>query len=159
MPQLLCNASVFYKIIADSMYGQCNHLRQIWERDLTSNTEEEAWDEVVWDAISTFTHYKVIHRYYYTTVKLHKMGLMRDKMFWKSMNARGSNLHLLWDCPLVFPFWQQVFKTIREWLTTPLPESPQLCLIGDRSLLPPGVSEAESALALAGFNHCSKNHP
>ena len=69
----------------------------------------------------------------------------------KHMKATGSYLHLLWDSPLVFPFWKQIIKTIGEWLTTALPESPQLCLLGDRSLLPPEVSKAESALALAGF--------
>lgn len=54
--------------------------------------------------------------------------------------------------PMVLPFWKKVFfKTIGEWLDVPLPESPQLCLLGDQSLLPPGVSKAESALALAGF--------
>ena len=67
------------------------------------------------------------------------------------MKATGSYFHLLWDSPLVFPFRKQIIKTIGEWLTTTLPESPQLCLLGDRSLLPPEVSKAESALALAGF--------
>ena len=36
-------------------------------------------------------------------------------------------------------------------LATPLPESPQLCLLGNRSLLPPEISKAESTLTLAGF--------
>lgn len=92
MPELVCNASVSYKIMADSMYGHCNLLRLIWERDLNSYIEEEAWDEVVSNAGrpvrdviegSKFTHYKVIHKYYYTSLKLHKMGLIRDNMCWK----------------------------------------------------------------------------
>ena len=133
-------------------------MRQIWERDLNSNIQEDAWKEVVFnagwpvrDALSKFTHYKVIHRYYYTPVKLHRMRLMEENRCWKCMNDTGSYLHLLWGCPLVLPFWKQVIKTIGEWFDRPLPESPQLCLLGDRSLLPPGVSKAESALALAGF--------
>ena len=157
-PEPVRTASAFYKIMADSMYGHCDSLRQIWERDLNSNIEGKAWEKVVFnagwpvrDSISKFTHYKVIHRYYYTPVKLHRMGLMKDNICWKCMKATGSYLHLLWDCPLVFPFWRQIIKTIGEWLTTALPESPQLCLLGDRSLLPPEVSKAESALALAGF--------
>src|SRR4029434_6679757 len=79
------------------------------------------------------------------------MGLMKDNICWKCMKATGSYLHLLRDCPLVFPFWKQIIKTIGEWLTTALPESPQLCLLVNRSLLPPGVSKAESSLTLAGF--------
>ena len=149
----------FYKIMADSLYDHSNHLRLIWERDLNSNIEEVAWEKVVSnagrpvrDAISKFTHYKVIHRRYYTPVKLRKMGLMKDNLCWKCMNVTGSYLHLLWDCPLVFPFWKQIIKTIADWLATPLPESPQLCLLGDRSLLPPEISKAESALTLANYS-------
>lgn len=158
MPELMRNASTFYKLMADSLYGHYNYLKGIWERDLNSNIQEEVWKDMVFnagwpvrDALSKFTHYKVIHRYYYTPVKLHRMGLMKDNLCWKCQNDTGSYLHLLWECPMVFPFWKQVIKTIGEWLDKPLPESPQLCLLGDRSLLPPEVSKAESALALAGF--------
>ena len=73
--ELVRKASAFYEIMAESMYGHYNHLRQIWERDLNSNIQEEAWEAVVFnagwpvrDALSKFTHYKVIHRYYYTPV-------------------------------------------------------------------------------------------
>ena len=135
LPELVRNASVFYKILGDSLYGHSNHLRMIWGRDFNSNIKEEAWEKVVsnagWpvtDAISKFTH-KVIHRYYYTPAKLHKMGLMKDNLCWKCMNVTGSYLHLLWDYPLVFPFWKQIIKTIEDWLATPLPESPQLHLL------------------------------
>lgn len=67
------------------------------------------------------------------------------------VTATGADVPLFWDCPLVFPLWQQAIKTVGEWLTTPLTDSPQLSLIGDRPLLPLGVSKAEPALALAGL--------
>lgn len=38
-----------------------------------------------------------------------------------------------------------------EWLGKKLPVSPQLCLLGDRSTVPPGISKAEFGLALTGF--------
>lgn len=158
LPGFLRSASGFYKIITDNIYGKSQHIRQIWERDLKTTIEEEAWEEIVkkvgWsvrDAVNKFTQYKVIHRYYYTPVKLHKMGLMRDNKCWKCKGDIGSYVHLLWDCPLVLPFWKQVLHVIGEWLDAPLPESPQLCLLGDRTILPPNVTKVEFALASAGF--------
>lgn len=53
----------------------------------------------------------------------------------------GTFLHLLWDCSHGSPLRKQVIKCIREWLHKPLPESPWLCLLGDRSVLPPGISK------------------
>lgn len=61
--------------MANSIYGQFNHLWQIQGRDLNSNIEEEAWDEVVsntgWPVGDLQFYYKVIHRYYYIPVKRH----------------------------------------------------------------------------------------
>lgn len=48
-----------------------------------------------------------------------------------------------------FSFW--ILLLLKRWLETPLPESPQLCLLGDSSLLPLKVSKAESAPTFAGF--------
>lgn len=48
-------------------------------------------------------------------------------------------------------------KCIGEWLHKPLPESPQLCLLGDRFVLPPCISKQKFGLALAGFIGASRN--
>lgn len=74
----------------------------------------------------------------------------------------GTFLHLLWDCSHGSPLRKQVIKCIREWLHKPLPESPWLCLLGDRSVLPPGISKKKEKKkrACTGrlywcFNDCS----
>lgn len=158
MPGSVRNASTIYAIMADDMYGDSKHIRRIWERDLNTRIDEEAWEELVktvgWSVryiVNKFLHFKVIHRYYYTPIKLRKMGLMGNDKCWKCMSDTGSYLHLLWDCSFVFPFWKQVLHVIGGWLDTSLPESPRLCLIGDRSPSTPNVSKAEAALASAGF--------
>ena len=105
--------------MANTLYGNCKNLRKIWERDFNTNIEEDIWESIVagagWsvrDAIGKFTHYKIIHRYYYTPVKLQRMGLMENNHCWKCQKEPGTFLHLLWDCPFVSPLWKQVVKCI-----------------------------------------------
>lgn len=71
-------------------------------------------------------------------LKLLKMGLTQDNKCWKCNNEAGIFLHPLWECPKVQPFWKEVLKNLEGWLKQPLPESPQLCLLEDKSLVPPG---------------------
>lgn len=103
------------------------------------------------DARRKFAHYKIIHRYYFTPVRLHRMGLIQNNLCWKCNVVTGTFLHSLWECSLVYPFWKEVIAKLGVWLENSLPESPQLCLLGDRSELPPGISKAEFGLALTGF--------
>ncbi len=62
----------------------------------------------------------------------------------------GTFIYAIWACPLVFPFWREIIKTIQEWLGTPVPVSAQLCLLGDRSVLLQ-ISKPAFALARTGF--------
>lgn len=66
-------------------------------------------------------------------------------------------LHLMRECSFVSPFWKQVIKSLGGWLYKPLPKSPQLCLLEERSLLPRSVPKQEFGLALAGFSGTSKD--
>uniref|UniRef100_A0A8C9ZN88 Uncharacterized protein n=1 Tax=Sander lucioperca TaxID=283035 RepID=A0A8C9ZN88_SANLU len=63
----------------------------------------------------------------------------------------GTFLHALWDCPTVRPLWEAVLKKFEGWLRQALPESPQLCLLGDRFPMPPGLAKSEAGLMLMGF--------
>lgn len=42
-------------------------------------------------------------------------------------------------------------KNLAEWLKQLLPEFPQLCLLGDKSFMPAGLTEAASGPAVTGF--------
>ncbi len=57
------------------------------------------------------------------------MGLLRNNLCWKCNQEAETFIHLLWEF---------------------LPESPRLCLLGDRSELASGILKAEFGLALAG---------
>ena len=151
------SASTFYNITADAIYSHCESLRVIWQKDLSCSIEEDVWTTLVsnvgWfmrEARGEFTHYKILHRYYFTPVCLHKMGLLQNNMCWKCKVQEGSFIHVMWACPSVLPFWRDVIQTVQDWLHIPIPESAQSCLLGDGSCLP-GLSKPAFALALTGF--------
>lgn len=108
------------------------------------------------DIKTRFIHYKIIHKYYWTPVMLKRLGLINSDECWKCKNSMGTFLHLMWDCPLVSPFWAQVIRTMEEWLDQPLSSSPRLCLLGDRTELPSRLPKAQFGSALVGFLTAAK---
>lgn len=157
-PHVLHSASVFYKKMSSFQTKLCENLRVIWQKDLNKDINEDVWKDIVSnvgratrDARSKFIHYKIVHRYYFTPNKLFRMGLAQDNKCWKCSKEVGTLFHALWDCTLIIPFWRAVLHKFEGWLSQPLPESPQLCLLGDKSCMPKGLSKAEVGLMITGF--------
>ena len=163
LPKMVQSSSVFYKMAANALYGESENLRIIWQKDLGIEMEQEVWENIVhnmgWpvrDIKTKFIHYKIIHKYYWTPVRLKRLGLIQSNECWKCKSSMGTFLHLMWDCPLVSPFWARVIGTMEEWLEQPLPSSPRLFLLGDKTVLTAGLSKAQLGLALAGSLNAAK---
>ena len=84
------------------------------------------------NARSKFIHYKIVHQYYFTSLKLFKMGLIKGKKCWKCNKEEGTFFHAIWDCSRV---------------TT---ESPQLHSCQLLSPIPSSLCKAELRLILTG---------
>ena len=163
MPPVMHTASTFYKNIMEMQSVKTENLRLIWQRDLGCEISEEKWSNIVskvgWatrDIKSKFIHYKIIHRFYYTPMKLFRMGLVEDKRCWKCKGDDGTFLHAFWECPVVLPFWKEVLRKLGHWLNVTLPVDPGFCLLGDNKLLPRGVTKPQHALVTAGFNTAAR---
>lgn len=135
--------------MSDIVAKMCDSLRLIWQKDLGCEIREDLRQDLSWnwatrDARSKFIQCKVTHRYYYTPLKLFKMGLLQNNKCW-------TLLHALWDCPKVVPLWKVEVRNLKGWLRHALPESPQLCLSGDKSLVLPDLTEAEVGETGTGF--------
>ncbi len=52
---------------------------------------------------------------------------------------------------MVLPFRKVVLKNLEGWLKRPLPESPQLCLLTDKALMPTGLNKVELRLTVTSF--------
>ncbi len=113
----------FNKIAANNLYGRRDNLRIVLEKDLEMEFEEGIWEALVSgmrgpvrDIRSKLIHYKIIIRYYWTPVRLHKLGLIQNNHCWKYGNSVGTFLHLMCSCHLVALFWTRVIQNIKEWL-------------------------------------------
>ena len=78
------------------------------------------------------TQYKIIQRYYWTPVRLNRLGLMNNKLCWKCQNDNSTLIHCLWECPVIQRFWTVVMQCLSDWLERTVPPCPKLCLLGDK---------------------------
>ena len=88
------------------------------------------------EARGKFIQYKILNRYYYTRSRLYKMGIGRNDLCWKCQTVKGTLMHALWECHLVSPIWKNVLCLMQRWLSCKLPNSPRLCLLGDKTEVP-----------------------
>ncbi len=56
---------------------------------------------------------------------------------------------MIWECSLVQPFWRKILRIFEEWLGFNLPVKPQLCLLGDKSVVP-NIAKNEFTLIKIG---------
>lgn len=119
-------------------------------RGILSNTKD-----YVREARSKFIQYKMIHRYYFTPTRLNRMKLIKDDLCWKCRAKRGTYLHAMWECHLVFPLWENVLEFIGNWLKCKLPASPRLCLLGDRTTVP-NLNKFKYQILKSGLLTCAR---
>lgn len=143
MPLKKHKASYFYKIGTLTICSDSESLKMSWQRDLGQEFEIDRWAKIVAEcgkyvreARSKFTHYKVLHRYYFTPSRLHRMKLLSDDLCWKCRIEKGTFIHCIWGCTLVRPLWEQIVSILGGWLGLEMPCCPELCLLGDKSYLP-----------------------
>lgn len=143
MPLKCGTASQFYKLTNVYVSGEFTNVKLLWQRDLGTNIAQEKWSDIlagcgkyVKEARGKFTQYKIIHRYYHTPVRLHRMKLLNNNICWKCKTGLGTFLHCIWECPLVAPFWAEAVDFLSEWSGEVIPLTPVMCLLGDRSQIP-----------------------
>jgi len=85
----------------------CESFRLIWQKDLGGEFSEDVWQDFIsnvgWatrDARSKFIHYKIVHRYYLTPLKLFKLSIINAGNVIRSW-AHSSVPYgtVLWYCP------------------------------------------------------------
>jgi len=77
----------------------------------------------------------VIHRVYYTPVRLHAFKSNYSELCPRCKVQRGTLLHMLWSCPDFEVYWEGVLEIIGTVVGTNILRDPRLILLGDTSLL------------------------
>lgn len=80
--------------------------------------------------------YKIIHRTHITQYKMYKMGLANTYACSQcTIDTTANYFHALWTCQPVHSFWDSVTQKPSTILDCGIPLSPQLCLLGDTSVI------------------------
>lgn len=92
-------------------------------RDLGWSINKEEWDQIllhsskcVKEAKGKCIQDKLIHRWYLTPSKLHRMGIMQNDSCWKCHSATGTFKHAIWECNKVHPFWERELDGMGAWI-------------------------------------------
>lgn len=78
----------------------------------------------------------IIHSYYFTPLRLNRMGLLNNDLCLKCGGKSDTFIHPLWECSKVLPLRESVIDYMGNWLNCELPRSPRLCVLGDRTMVP-----------------------
>merc|ERR1712131_481968 len=100
----------------------CANLKMIWQRDLGCEWTDEEWAKIIAEsgryireARGKCIQYKIIHRFYYTPSRLHRIGVMDNNLCWKCKSVTGTLIHALWECGSIKPFWRKVLECLETW--------------------------------------------
>ena len=77
-------------------------------------------------------HFNFIHKTYLTPKKAYRMRLAASpNCTLCSLNATGTFIHMMWECPTVKTFWEQIVKYLSKVLQKQIPCCPKLLLLND----------------------------
>lgn len=107
-----------------------------WERDLGQITGEQ-WEEAL-QSISTcslnvaqkVSQLFIALRVHYTPRKLHRMGRAADPLRCRCRQHDGDLIHLLWRCPRLHRYWNEIAGTLNGVFQTKVPTDPLCCILG-----------------------------
>uniref|UniRef100_A0A8C5GQH1 Reverse transcriptase zinc-binding domain-containing protein n=1 Tax=Gouania willdenowi TaxID=441366 RepID=A0A8C5GQH1_GOUWI len=145
--------SKIYRALSNT---NCNYLPIAkWEAELSITPSTDFWAEICCNTFKMtkntnlqLIQYKVLHRSHITQQKMHKMGFSATDICSQcTQNTADSYLHALWLCSPVQHFWILITEKLSSILDYRIPLSPNLCLIGDLTMLQPPANQSQSILA------------
>uniref|UniRef100_A0A803J318 Reverse transcriptase domain-containing protein n=1 Tax=Xenopus tropicalis TaxID=8364 RepID=A0A803J318_XENTR len=138
-----------YAAITSHKYDPRPRVKLKWETSglhLDPDDWEEVIDNLYFPLISTrdkLIQFKIIHQTYLTPKKLYQMGRLEHSRCLRCNEPDADYMHLLWNCPDIQRFWQQVMRFLADELSLPQVLNPITCLLGlVDSLLPKTASRS-----------------
>ncbi|KAJ1181232.1 hypothetical protein NDU88_006440 [Pleurodeles waltl] len=108
-----------------------------WERELERELSDEEWERVfyrihhtAYNAAGTETAYKVASYWYYTPARIHTWDPAKSSLCWRGCGGRGTLVHLLWHCPKLHRYWENIIDATAAAFSTKIPRFPSYILLG-----------------------------
>lgn len=108
----------------------------IWEAAL-----QHRYSAIQWKAAFSANHsatanvelwmlmHKLFLNWYYTPQKLNKIFPESPSACWRNCGCLGTLLHVMWDCPVLSKFWDEIFTKINQITSSMLHKSPDMALL------------------------------
>lgn len=132
--------SLIYQLVLGNIYTSLPKYTKIWSGELGREMTEAEWEKAFLftnkSSISSYTrekNYKLMSRWYRVPTSLKVMYPLASDICWRCNSAKGTYIHIWWECDVLFPFWTHIFQIYTEIYDKPLTPSPAIALL---SILP-----------------------
>lgn len=120
-----------------------NQSRTHWDSELGQELSDEQWEyccsqteQISASSRLRITHYKFLHRLYYTPSKMYKYRLGTSDCCDRCGTPGADFLHLAWECAPVQEYWEQVLNALALMTIPTIEHSPILALLGYTKSIP-----------------------
>lgn len=108
-----------------------------WESDLNHVFSDEEWSKALRRihtssicARHSLIQFKLLHRIYWTKLKLSKINPEIDPICDRCRQAPATLYHTFWLCPELISFWTSIFKSISDVFRLKVEPCPLVALFG-----------------------------
>lgn len=74
-------------------------------------------------------NYKLLTRWHYTPVVLHKSFPQASPLCWRGCGEQATHTHIWWFCPLIRPYWLNILYWAKEIQGYEIPNDPWIVLL------------------------------
>lgn len=107
-----------------------------WESELGTTFSEYDWQKsfilthkLPMACFAQEKNYKILTRWYRYPTLLHRIYPSTSDSCWRCNAAAGTMLHIWWDCPLILPFWENIFSLYNSLTGSDVSASPSSGLL------------------------------
>lgn len=144
-----------YDKILSLRSNQFSAIKAQWEEDIGEELNQDLWELILLRVHSSslcakhgLIQCKLIHRTYWTKVRLSKIYPHIDPVCDRCKLAPASLIHMFWSCPSLQSYWSNIFGTLSEVLGVTLDLNVLLALFG---VMPTTVTLQKSKADFAAF--------
>ena len=130
--------STFYNILSREGQSSFLLLKNIWEKELGRNLEDNAWLNICERIHFPFTsnkikeaNFKFIHKYYLTPIKMHKISKDISSKCPRCKKMEGTFMHMFWECDLLKSYWNSIHSLAQLVLNIKFELNMSLYLLND----------------------------
>lgn len=127
--------SNIYGILSSPLGSESLGPLESWKTELNKLIPEQMKGKTLDYVHSTSTdvkvkeiNYKLLIKWYYVPVKLHRINQETSPLCWRECRMEGTHAHIWWHCPLIQSFCRKILKMIEKISGAEVKQDPWWCL-------------------------------